>query len=361
MRIPLSSISMSSVERDLVKEVMDTTMISSAGPMIPAFEAAIAPRLGVAHVVATSSGSCALELALRALGIGPGDEVIVPAFTFVAPISAVVLVGAVPVIVDVSPDTWTIDPRQVERHIGPRTKAIIAVDILGHPADYDALAGFNLPIVEDAAEAIGARYKGRPTGSLGTLAIMSFHANKVLATGEGGCVATNDARLAARVRQLGNFGMSPTRRYWHEMAGHNHRMTALAAAIGLGQVQRWPELIGARAQVTRWYDAALVGIDVIRRPVAAWAEEVTWLYTVASNRRADILTACTRRGIDARAIWPAVAEQPAFRNLAIDDCPVARAVSGTALWLPTSAQMSAEDVDDVVAGVLEGLQMAEAA
>lgn len=360
-RIPLSTIDLGEAEGRLVQEVMTSTMISSAGPMVPAFEAALAAHLGVAHVVATASGSCALELALRALGIGPGDEVIVPALTFAAPVSAVVVVGAVPVIVDVSPETWTLDPRQVARHIGPRTRAIVAVDVLGHPADYDALAEFGLPIVEDAAEAAGAAYKGRPAGSLGTLAIMSFHANKVITTGEGGCVATDDADLAALVRQLSNFGMSPARRYWHERSGHNYRMTALAAAVGLGQTQRWAELIGARARVTRWYDEALAGLEVVRRPVAPWAQESTWLYTIASHRRPEILSACAARGIDARAIWPAVTEQPAFRDHATAACPVARAVSESAVWLPTAAAMTRADVEAVADSVLAGLESTVAA
>lgn len=361
IRIPLSSISIGALENRHVAEVMRSTMISSASPVVAAFEAALGARLGADHVVAAASGTCALELALRALGVGPGDEVIVPALTFASPVAAVMLVGATPVIVDVSPEHWTIDPQEVARHIGPRTRAIVAVDVLGHPADYDALAAFGIPVIEDAAEAIGARYKGRPTGSLGTIAIFSFHANKTIATGEGGCVATNDAAIGARVRQLTNFGMNPQRRYWHEFAGHNHRMTGLVAAVGLAQVMRWDELIGARAQVTRWYDDAFALAGVTRRPVMSWADEATWLYTIADDRRDDILRACAGRGVDARAIWPAIPDQPAFADLAQGAYPVTRRISDTALWLPTSAGLTEAEVGEVVQGVLEGHSRAKAA
>ncbi|ACL55898.1 DegT/DnrJ/EryC1/StrS family aminotransferase [Methylobacterium nodulans] len=361
IRVPLSTVSLSEREHLYVREAMESSMISSAGPAVRAFEAALASRLEVAHVVATSSGTCALELALRALAVGPGDEVLVPALTFASPVAAVLLVGATPILVDVSEATWTIDPVEARRHRTRRTKAIIAVDVFGHPSDYDALAALDLPIIEDAAEAAGARYKGRPVGSLGDIAILSFHANKVIATGEGGCVATNDPLLAERARCLGNFGMSPALRYWHEVPGHNHRMSNLVAAVGLAQTERWDELIAARAEVARFYDAALAGTPVTRRPVADWAEEATWLYTIASERRTEILDACAAAGIDARAIWPAVPDQPAFRAFAQGHYPVARWLSGTALWLPTSASLSIADLGEVAAAVFGALACEPAA
>jgi perosamine synthetase len=352
--IPLSSVSLSEREHGLVREAMSAGLLSSAGPFVTAFEEAFAARLGIGHVIATASGTSALELALRALDVVAGDEVIVPALTFVAPAAAVALVGAIPVIADVTAETWTLDPQDVARRITSRTRAIVTVDVLGHPCDYDELTGFGLPILEDAAEAIGARYKGRLAGTLGAASIFSFHANKPIATGEGGCVATDDAVIAARVRQLNNFGMSTTRRYWHEVAGHNHRMTNLTAAVGLGQVERWDHLVAERARIAAFYDRALAEVPVRRRPVAAWATEGTWLYTIESERRSSVLDACQRHGIDARAIWPAVPDQPAFR--ATENCsyPVAREVANRALWLPTWPGMPEDALHRVVRAVAEG-------
>ena len=228
--------------------------------------------------------------------------------------------------------------------------------MLGHPSDYNRLAAFGLPILEDAAEAIGALYKGRPAGTLGAAAIFSFHANKPIATGEGGCVATDDPALAAWIRQFNNFGMSPTQRYWHEMAGHNHRMTNLTAAVGLAQVERWDELLGERVRIASYYDRALAGVPVGRRPIADWATEAVWLYTIESDRRDAIVNACKRRGIDARAIWPAVPTQPAFREFAVGSYPVASWLAERALWLPTWPGMPEDALDRVVTAVVEGVE-----
>jgi perosamine synthetase len=353
--IPLSSISLTERERHYLRDAIESGLISSTGPYVPAFEAALARRLGTAAVVATASGTSALELILRALDIGRDDEVVVPAFTFVAPAAAVALVGATPVLADVSPESWTLDPLAVKRVLTRKTRAIVAVDVLGHPCDYDGLRRFDLPIIEDAAEAHGAFYKGRLVGGLGTAAVFSFHANKTISTGEGGCVATDNPSLAARVRRLNNFGMSPTRRYWHEEPGHNHRMTNLTAAIGLGQVERWDELVASRAEITRAYDEALAPSGVDRRPAAPWATMSTWLYTIASPHRDRIVEGCARRGIDARAVWPATCEMPAFRMAVREDYPVACDIARRALWLPTWSGMSGQDIRDVAAAVADSL------
>lgn len=355
MGIPLSSVSVTEVEQRYVREAMNGGMISSSGPFVSAFETALAARIGVRFVVATASGTSALELALRALGIGAGDEVVVPAFTFAAPALAICLVGATPVFADVTTETWTIDPESVRRQITPRTRAVIAVDVLGHPCDYDALAGSGIPVIEDGAQAHGAAYKGRPVGSLGTLAVFSFHANKAISTGEGGCVATDDPALAERVRRLNAFGMDPSRRYWHTETGCNHRMNNLTAAVGLAQVERWDALLSGRARVAAAYDEALAGLPVQRRPVAEWAKESVWLFTIASERRNAILEACCRCGIDARPLWPALPLNPALRAFDRGDCWRALEIANRAVWLPTWSDMPIESVNLVAAVVAEGL------
>jgi perosamine synthetase len=355
IRIPLSTISLSEVERRHTLEALEQEALSSTGPHVLAFEEQLASRIGVRHVVATSSGTSALELLLRAMEIGPGDEVIVPALTFAGPALAVALVGATPVFVDVTSDNWTIDTTIVNDLRTPRTRAVIAVDVLGHPCDYDGLGKLGIPIIEDAAEAHGARYKRQNVGSFGVGAIFSFHANKLITCGEGGCVLTNDEDLYKRLRRLNSFGMDPQRRYWHIEIGCNHRMSNLLAAVALGQLERWDELVEGRARVAAAYDQALAGLDVQRRPVSVWADEAVWLYTIGSDRREAILRVCQERGIDARAIWPVLPDNPAFARFPRGPYPQATAIAGRALWLPTWSHMPEDMIRDVARAVADGL------
>jgi perosamine synthetase len=355
VRVPLSAVCLSEIERRYVIEALDQEMVSSAGPHVRKFESLLAEKVGVRHAVATASGTSALELLLRALGIGNGDEVIVPAFTFAGPALAVALVGAVPVFADVTTETWTLDPDHARALRTPRTRAIIAVDVLGHACDYDALASLDLPIIEDGAEAHGATYKGHPVGSFGVAAIFSFHANKAISCGEGGCIVTDDGALAERLRQLNAFGMDPQRRYWHTKIGCNHRMANLVAAVGLGQMERWDALLAGRTRVAAAYDEALSGLPVDRRPVAPWAREAVWLYTIASDQRDSILESCRRNAIDARAVWPALPTHPAFRQFGPVKCRRAEEIANRSLWLPTWSNMPGESIKAVAAAVAEGL------
>jgi perosamine synthetase len=360
IRIPLSSISLSDIERRYVLAALNDSMLSSTGPFVAEFESRFARQVSVNHAIATATGSAALELVVRALDIGPGDEVIVPAFTFASPALAVALVGATPVFADIDPETWTIDPARVEKLKTARTRAVVAVDVLGHPCDYDALARTGLPIIEDAAEAHGATFKGRQVGSFGVAGIFSFQANKAISSGEGGCVVTNDLKLAARVRKINTFGMDANRRYWHTELGGNYRMTNLVAAVALGQLDRWSELLMGRARVAALYDTLLADLPIKRRPVAQWAGEAVWLYAVASNRREEILAACARSGIDARALWPSLPQNPVFQKFDRRNCPIAARVSGEALWLPTWSDMPAADIQEV-AGTIRGVFQSDTA
>jgi perosamine synthetase len=292
----------------------------------------------------------AIELALRALEIGPGDEVIVPAFTFAAPATSVLAVGATPVIADVSAGTWTLSPERVAERLSRRTKAILAVDVLGHPADYDALGEFGIPVLEDAAEAHGARYKGRPAGSLGLLSVFSFHANKAITTGEGGCVATDSGRLAERMRLIANHGMRPDRPYVHHVVGRNYRMSNVAAAIGVGQLARWESLVEARRRVARCYDELLADSACAGRPVASWADYVCWLYAMAVDDRDLVLHRLRGAGIDARAVWPALTRQPVLEWTG-SPCPVSEQLAEHVMWLPTYNALSLDEIRFVAAVV----------
>lgn len=348
--IPLSSICISDLERRYVNEALDNNMISSSGKYVKKFEDLISYRTDNKYAIATSSGTSSLELLLRAMDIGINDEVIVPAFTFASPALAVVSLGAKPVFVDISLKTWTIDPFEVEKKLNNRTKAIIAVDILGHPCDYDELKKFGMPIIEDAAEAHGATYKGHPVGSLGNAAIFSFHANKAISSGEGGCVVTNNFNLAQTIRNLNSFGIDPQKPYWHIQCGTNRKMSNLVAAFGVGQLERWDELIAARKVVAEQYDTAFKSLPIQRRPVAEWAEESVWLYTLATEKRPLILNACFKLGIDARAVWPILPENPIFNEYS-KDYPIAKKISSTAIWLPTWSSMPQNYIDKVVSVV----------
>ena len=349
-KIPLSSICISDLERHYVIEALDNNMISSSGPHVKRFEELISSRTGNKYAVATSSGTSSLELLLRAMDIDYNDEVLVPAFTFASPALAVVSLGAKPIFVDISSKTWTIDPLEVAKKINNRTKAIIAVDILGHPCDYDELKKFGLPIIEDAAEAHGATYKGHPAGSFGNAAIFSFHANKVISSGEGGCIVTNDINLAQTLRTLNSFGIDPQQAYWHIKCGSNRKMSNLVAAFGVGQLERWEELIAARKEVAKQYDSAFASLPIQRRPIAEWAEESVWLYTLATEKRSSILNACLKHGIDARAVWPLLPQNPIF-NEYTSEYPNAEKIASTALWLPTWSSMPQNYIDKVVSVV----------
>ncbi|MCI0560426.1 MAG: aminotransferase class I/II-fold pyridoxal phosphate-dependent enzyme, partial [Nitrososphaera sp.] len=238
MRVPLSTVSLGDAEKKYALSAIETGWISSSGEYVDRLEQAIAARCYRNHAIAVSSGAVALELVLRAMNIGPGDEVIVPALTFVAPAAAVRAVGARPVFADIHQSTWTIDPVDVQRVIGPNTRAIIAVDLLGHPCDYGNLLNLGIPLIEDAAEAHGALYNDLEVGGFGLASIFSFYANKIITSGEGGCVLTHDEHLARLMRTIAGHGMTRELPYWHSVVGTNFRMTNVTAAIGLGQVER---------------------------------------------------------------------------------------------------------------------------
>lgn len=351
MRIPLSSVCLSQREINYAQEAIETGWISGAGSYVTRFEAALAQRIGRKHVIAVANGTLALELALLAQGIGPDDEVIVPALTFAAPAAAVRTVGAKPIFADITEESWTINPDEVRRLITDRTKAVIAVDLLGHPCDFDALSHLAIPIIEDAAQAHGALFRGRQVGGFGLISTFSFHANKAITTGEGGCVATDDDSLAASMRLIANHGMTTSRPYWHPVVGHNFRMTNVTAAIGLGQVERWDEMIGARNRVAELYDN-LLGDVVTRRPVASWATEACWLYTMLTSDREPFVSHLRDQGIDARAIWTALPDLPIYSESLRGDYNVARRIANTAVWLPTWSHMPEETITLVAKALL---------
>lgn len=357
--IPLSSVNIGAKEIEYVTDAITTGWISSTGRYVAEFEKELAAVTGRSCALAVTNGTVALEVVLRALGICTGDEVIVPALTFVAPAAAVATVGALPVFAEVTADSWTIDVESVANQITSKTKAIIAVDLLGHPCDYDALLAVagNIPVIEDAAQAHGAAYKGKAVGSFGVASTFSFHANKAIATGEGGAVLTDSEELLEKMWLLANHGMTKERPYFHEVIGHNFRMTNLTAAIGLGQVQRWQELTNARNRIATIYDDCLKGVKgVYRRPVADWAMESCWLYAIGINagKKNSVLEAFKASGIDSRSIWTALPSLSIYRDGVRGRYALAQKFSEEVIWLPTSAVMSDIQIERVV-HVLRGV------
>ncbi len=351
MRVPLSTVRLGSAEKRNAFDAIDSGWISGAGEYVKRLEYSLAARCGRKHAIAVLNGTIALELVLRALNLGPGDEVIVPALTFVSPAAAVRSVGARPVFADIAESNWTIDPEDVQQVVTSKTRAIIAVDLLGHPCDYDRLLELGIIVIEDAAQAHGALYGGREVGGFGLASTFSFHANKIITSGEGGGVLTDDEWLADQMRLIAGHGMTKERPYWHPVVGSNYRMTNVTAAIGLGQVERWDELVSERAKVGRLYDRLLANVCVSPRPSEEWATTVCWLYTVCSEQRDRILDALRSDGIDTRAIWPALCNLPLYQDSAVREYPVARSVSRRAFWLPTWTGMP----EDAVAYVVDRL------
>ena len=348
--VPLVSPALSGNELKYINECIATGWISSRGNFVERFEDSVREYVDAGFALSTSNGTLALQLAIQALGIGPGDEVIVPDFTFGASANAVMQCGATPVFADIDPVTWTLDPTAVSPLISERTRAIMPVHIYGHPCDMDPLMDMarrhNLRIIEDCAEAIGAEYKGRPVGSIGDVGCFSFFANKIVTTGEGGMVTTNNAEMHDRMRMLRDHGMRPERRYWHVEAGTNARMTNLQAAIGVAQMERIHQFISSRDELAEKYTAALRDVPGVTPHLAApWARKVCWLFTVrivaeiAGLDRDGIIERLHKRGIETRAVFSPLHLQPAYASGRAGPCEQSVLLAGQGLSLPTSNDM----------------------
>ena len=369
--IPVAAPVFAGREREYVADCMESGWISSGGKYVEMFEAAFAEFCGVRHAVACCNGTAALHVALAALGVGPGDEVIVPTLTFVATANAVTYCGARPVFVDSEPAAWNLDPARVEEKITPRTKGIIAVHLYGHPAEMDELRVVarrrGLFLLEDAAEAHGALYRGRTAGSLGDAAAFSFYGNKIISTGEGGMVTTDDAALAARARLLRGQGMDPERRYWFPVVGYNYRMTNLPAAIGLAQLERADWHTGRRREVAEGYLALLRDVPGLRRQEESeWARHAYWMFSVVLGResrveRDALMARMHERGVETRPLFYPVHLLPPYREAARgEEFPVAEWLARRGLSLPTWAGLGADDLKYVCEVLRESLSDAAA-
>jgi perosamine synthetase len=361
--IPVSKPDLTELERSYLLDAFDSSWIASTGSYVQRFEARFAEFCQVPHAVSCTNGTCALHLALLALEIGSGDEVIVPDQTYVSTANAVRYVGATPVFADCDPRTWTVDPVSVERLVSARTRAIIAVHLFGVPADMDRLRRIaedaGCALIEDAAQAHGARWSGRRVGSLGDVSTFSFYGNKILATGEGGMVCTADDRLAARVRKLKGQGADPARHYWFDEVGYNYRMTNTACAVGLAQLERFEELRDRRECVRQWYQEALdeEGLSVIVQQAPPQAEAVLWMQGLVLEEAApadseELRQGLAEAGIETRPFFPSLSSLPIYDGCRNDrGCPVSRWLGECGAMLPTHTRLSEEDVRRIVVAV----------
>lgn len=342
-------------ERQYVDECVTSTWISSSGRFLADFEAAFAQVAGTRHVVLTNNGTTALHLALAALGIGPGDEVIVPTLTYIATANAVRYCGATPVLADSDPRTYNLDPVDVERRVTARTRVIIPVHLYGNPADMVAInevaTRHGLTVLEDAAEAHGATVDGRRVGSLSRLAAFSFFGNKIVTTGEGGAVTTDDDELAAQLRLLRGQGMDPARRYWFPQVGFNYRMTNIAAAIGLAQVERIDEILRRRREIGQLYGELLGELPGVVQPeVLPGHRRVDWLQTVriagfTTEQRNELIDRMAHDGIETRPVFYPLHVMPPYADGA--SYPGAELVGAEGISLPTHTLLSDDDVRTV--------------
>ncbi len=343
-----------------VVEAVKSGWISSLGKFVLEFEEGFASYCGVKHGIAVSNGTTALHLALSSIGVGPGDEVIVPTLTFVATANAVRYTGADVVFADSETSTWNVDPKSIEQKITSKTKAIIVVHLYGHPVDMDPVLELGrkhgVYVIEDAAEAHGAEYNGKRVGGIGDIGCFSFYGNKIITTGEGGMLVTNDDMIAKRARLLRDHGMSPVKRYWFPEVGFNYRITNLQAAVGVAQLRKIEEIIRIKREIAAEYNHLLGGIEGIRLPPEeGWSKNVYWMYSILVESpykisRDELMKELAESGIDSRPFfYPIHTMPPYFKG---ETYPVAERLSACGINLPSSPKLSKDDIRKVV-GVIK--------
>lgn len=356
--VRLAEPDLSGNEERYVLEAVRSNWISSTGRFVETFERDFATVCSTSNAIAVSNGTVALHLALLSMDIGPGDEVVVPSLTYVATANAVRYVGAEPIFVDVDPATWCLDATDFARQISSRTKAVIAVDLYGHPADMDAIEGVARPagirVIEDAAEAFGATCRGRPAGSLGDCSTFSFYGNKVVTCGEGGALTTSSPELADRIRLLRGQGMDPARRYFFPIVGYNYRLTNVACAILCGQLEHADSMLSARRAIAATYADILSNVEGLKmQPVAPWATVTPWLFSLTVDEavfgasRDQVMSYLWEQGVETRPFFIPLHTLPAY-SLAAESrgtrLPVTDRLAASGLNLPTYSQLPLETV-----------------
>lgn len=356
-------------EKEYLARCIDDKWVSSEGPFVGQFERLMAEYIGVEFGVAVCNGTAALEVALRAIDVRPGDEVILPSFTIISCALAVLRCGGTPILVDSEPDTWAMDVSELEKKISKRTKAIMPVHIYGHPVDMDPILDLakkhNVYVVEDAAEVHGAEYKGRKCGSLGHISCFSFYANKVITTGEGGMVLTSDKHLAERAKSVRNLCFVKGKRFIHYELGYNFRMSNLQAAVGVAQMERIEELVRIKRDNAVRYLRLLQQIPRILLPVERpWAKNMYWMFgivleeTVGMNA-SEFAGRLLELGVDTRPFFYPLHKQPVLQELGYfirERYPVSERLAEYGLYLPSGLTLTPGDIDHVVDAIKMILQ-----
>lgn len=349
-----------------VSDCVKTGWISSSGKYIKQFEDNFAKFIGVKHAITTTSGTTALHLALASLNIKKGDEVILPTQTMMASAVAVVYTGATPIFVDVERDTWNMDVEKIEKLITKKTKAIMPVHIYGLPVDMDPIMSlakkYNLYVVEDAAEGLGAKYKNKMTGSMGDVGCFSFYANKVITTGEGGMITTNNDKLANIARELKNLAHSPKQRFLHNKIGYNYRMTNMQAALGVAQLEEVKDYLKKKKWMASEYNKKLSKIKGLSLPVKLkGSTNVYWMYALLVEDhfeidRNEFMKKLLEKGVDTRTFFISMHTQPAITKLGFAKrarCPVSEEIEQKGLYLPSGLAITKKQIDTVCKAIYE--------
>ncbi len=361
-QISMSSAEINEADIQAVVDVMRSGRLA-LGPQTREFERLVAEYVGVEHAVAVNSGTSALHLLVRALGLGPGDEVLVPSFTFAASVNAMLFERATPVFVDVESGAYNLDPADVARKITPATKAIMAVDIFGHPVAWDALleiaAEHDLKVIDDSCEALGADYKGRKVGQFGDAAAFAFYPNKQMTVGEGGIIVTDDDEIAYLARSMRNQGRGEMGAWLeHERLGYNYRLDEMSAALGVSQFKRLETFLEKRARVAQTYTERLQGLDGVRPPVVKPHVRMSWfvyVVTLAEGLQRDtVIQKLADQGIPSRGYFAPIHTQPYIREMFGDlrgTLPVTESIAERTIALPFHNNLTEHDVERVVAAL----------
>ncbi|MFN5182003.1 MAG: aminotransferase class I/II-fold pyridoxal phosphate-dependent enzyme [Bacteroidota bacterium] len=359
-RIPVMTPLLNGNELAYVTECIKTGWISSQGAFVKKFEKNFGDFTKCSNALAVSNGTVAIHLALEALGIGPGDEVIVPDITFAASINAVIYCGATPVIADVDSETWTLSAVEIKKLISPRTKAIMPVHLYGHPCDMDPIMELakqnNLFVVEDCAEALGTLYKGKHVGTFGDAGTFSFFGNKTITTGEGGMIIFKDEKILNHATVLRDHGMSKSKRYWHEFIGFNYRLTNMQAAIGVAQLERLNEFVNAKRKIASIYDNGLKKLDGITIPPNKdWAFNGYWLYTFLVDEnfgvsRDELIEKMMKNGVETRPLFFPLHVMPPYLKYIKEGqhFPVSEKLSAFGISLPSSVNIEATEQENIL-------------
>lgn len=352
----LDSPNLGELEKEYILKAINSNFVSTIGPFVPEFEEKFAKYLRVTSCVAVQSGTAAIHAALYELGIKEGDEVIVPAITFVATVNPIVYCGATPVFVDIDKDTWDIDPKEIEKSITSKTKAIIPVHLYGNPCDMDEIMKiaekYGLYVVEDATESLGAEYKGRMTGTIGHIGCFSFNGNKIITTGGGGMISTNNEKWASHIKFLVNQARDASQGYFHPEIGFNYRMTNLEAALGLAQLERLPEFLQKKRMYFEAYKKIFEGVDEIAlQKEYEGAISSAWLPSIKINRKKikmtilEIQSKLKEKGIPTRRIFNPIVDFPPYFKYKKGDYRNSYEIFENGLSLPASTLNTLENIE----------------